>query len=927
VERIFEALDVPQELRANLELFLRLVRRVVREESASLLASFDELLCAAVVAGTPEASEVEATAALERAVAVVDELNEYDAELIVRAFTVFFHVANVCEEQYRAGSLMRREAAGAAAVGEACSVATIPAEKGGEAASSKFFRVASAPLAATAASEPAGDPGNDMTRGYALLAEERGRAKAQQVLERLEFRPVFTAHPTEARRKAMEEKIRRVGALLDERSGLAGTMLVENERRLLEVLSSMLRTSPISHRKPTPEEEANTLIDIFDHTLFDEVPLVYRRFNDWILGEKAGLVAPVCPAFFKPGSWIGTDRDGNPLVTARVSRKVAEKYREHALETFAARCEEVGRALTLDVRFTPPSDELNNLWNHQVEMSEALTSRASGMSLRERHRACMLVMAERLRATRLRTADLMYASSDEFVADLQVVQRSLVAAGATREAYGALQSLIWQVQSFGFGLVELEFRQHARVHARALEDIAAHGRWGERGELEPQTREVLDTFRAIGYIQRLSGVQTAARYIVSFTQRAEDIANVYKLARLAFAHAEDVPTLDVVPLFEQIKDLEQAPATLDEIIALPEVQARLAARNRSYEVMLGYSDSSKDAGPTAATLVLHATQARLAAWARENAIDLILMHGRGGAVGRGGGPANRAVLAQPEGSVNCVFKLTEQGEVIEARYGNPVLACRHIESVAGATLAHASHVLSEQNTAATREFAALGEQLAATSAAAYTQLLETPGFVEWFSTVTPLEEIGLLPLGSRPSRRGLSATTLEDLRAIPWIFAWSQARLNLAAWYGLGSACEAVGDLDLLQKAYQTWPLFSTFIDNVDMSLAKADARLGAMYLALGSREDLAETVLGELERTKHWVLAITQSAWPLEHRHVLGPLVRARLPFVNVLSLVQVRTLKKLRSQELTSEERAACLHLVLCTVSGVAAGLQNTG
>ena len=901
-ERALDLIDIPDELKHNMMFFLHLVREVLDEYDGGLLNLFDRLLVDAVVVNLPvTASRTEispllgrysADDAFEDAVATLDELPVDRATMLVRAFTVFFHLANICEEDYRVHSLDAREAA----------VATTEAE----------------------------DPVNELTVGFHHLIDERGRVKAQGILDRLEFRPVSTAHPPEARPKASVGNIRRLSALIDERGRLHGINLFENERQMKQEISAMVRTSPISHRKPTPVEEADTVIDIFDSTLLDAVPEVYRRFDDWELGPKAGAVPPMCPAFFHPGSWIGSDRDGNPNVTAKVSRLVAEKYRLHAVKTLAARCAEVGRNLTLDSTYTKPSRELANLWNHQVEMSEVLTSKAAGMSTRETHRAVMLVMSERLLATATRTADIMYRSVDEFLDDLRVVQRSLEEAGARREAYGPLQKLVWQAETFGFSLVEMEFRQHSLVHRRALEDIREHGRWGERGELEPMTQEVLDTFRAIGSIQRKNGVDAARRYIISFTQSAEDVANVYELARLAFAHSKDVPQLDVIPLFEQVEDLERAVDTLDQIVELPDVQRRLEQTGRRMEVMLGYSDSSKDAGPTAATFVLNTAQEAIARWAERNAIDLVLMHGRGGAVGRGGGPANRAVLSQPKGSVNCCFKLTEQGEVIFARYGNPTLARRHIEGVAGATLVHASTSTQQVNGEAGIEFADLAQTLEDASTAKYAELLGTDGFVEWFSQVTPLAEIGLLPIGSRPAKRGLGAKSLDDLRAIPWIFSWSQARLNLAAWYGLGTACETVGDLELLQEAYRRWPLFTTFIDNIEMSLAKTDERLARMYLALGDRDDLAETVLDEMALTTRWVLAITGNEWPLEKRRVLGPLVRMRRPFVNVLSLAQVRALDRLRSKEgdeMGDEERAELTYLILCTVSGVAAGLQNTG
>ena len=887
---IIPALNVPESIAENMTLFLRLVREVLEEFDPELRATFDVLLADAVRANADEASETDderaAFADLER---IIDGLDERAATLVTRAFTAYFHLANICEENYRVSSLRAREAA-------------------------------------VSPDEPA-DPINDITVAYRQLVDECGRGRAIALLQRLEFRPVFTAHPTEARRRAVEGKIRRIAELLAQRAGLSGVALAENERRLLQEIDALLRTSPIAHKKPTPVEEADTIVDIFDSTLFDMVPDVYRRFDDWELGEKAGTVPPVCPAFFHPGSWIGSDRDGNPNVTAKVSRQVAEKFRRHVLGRLAEATETCGRNLTLDAISTPPSDALVNLWSHQVEMSEALTARALGISARELHRAAMLVIAELLRATMERTADVMYASANDYVADLRVVQASLARAGAVRTAYGPVQRLIWQAQTFGFHLVEMEFRQHSLVHSRALADIEEHGRWGERGELEPMTREVLDTFRAIAQIQRKNGVDAARRYIISFTKSAEDVANVYRLAHLAFAHEADVPVLDVVPLFEQVEDLENAVATLDAMIALPEVQRRLDQTGRRLEVMLGYSDSSKDAGPTSATLVLHATQEAIARWADENSIDLVLMHGRGGAVGRGGGPANRAVLSQPKGSVNCCFKLTEQGEVIFARYGDPTLARRHVESVVGATLLQAAPSIEWVNTETTEKYADLAAELDAASRERYLELLHADGFAEWFSTVTPLTEVGLMPIGSRPAKRGLGAKSLDDLRTIPWIFSWSQARANLAAWYGIGSACEQVGDLERLRTAYAEWPLFTTFIDNVEMSLSKVDERITRLYLALGDRDDLASAVLEEMELTRRWVLAIVGDEWPLQHRRVLGPVIRMRLPFVNVLSVTQALALRRLRAGDLEPEQRERLTYLILCTVSGVAAGLQNTG
>ena len=897
-------IDIPESLRDNLALFLRLERRVLKEYDEEICRLFDELLASVIIAnegnpGTLAAREAvdaqgipaatsEGTEAFRHAIDLLDSLPVDREQMIVRAFTSFFHLANLTEENYRVQTLHERE-------------------RGVEMAG-------------------AVDPSNELTVAYRQLIDEVGPAKATELLARLEFHPVFTAHPTEARRKAVEGKIRRIAQLLEERPRLGGSDLAENERHMLQEIDALVRTSPMALKKPTPVEEADTIINIFDSTLFDVIPTVYRRFDDWVLGDLAGTVPPVCPAFFHPGSWIGTDRDGNPNVTAKVSRQVAAKYSMHMIKKLEDKCRRVGRNLTLQTGYTQPSEELLNLWNHQVEMSEILTSRASLISESEPHRAVMLVMADRLDATVRRNADTMYHSAEEFLDDLRVVQRSLAQAGAVRAAYGPVQTLIWQVESFGFHMVETEFRQHSVVHSRALADIRENG---IHGNLQPMTREVLDTFRALGSIQKRYGMKAARRYIISFTKSAQNVADVYELNKLAFAHPEDVPTIDVIPLFEQLEDLENCVDVIDAMLQIPDVQKRLDETGRRMEIMLGYSDSSKDAGPTTATLALHSAEQRIVAWAEKNDIDLVLMHGRGGAVGRGGGPANRAVLAQPKGSVNCFFKLTEQGEVIFARYGNQVLAQRHIESVAAATLLNSAPSVEKTNTVMTAKYADMAAALNTASHERFLDLLNTPDFTPWFSTVTPLTEVGLLPIGSRPAKRGLGAKSLDDLRTIPWVFSWSQARINLAAWYGLGTACEQLGDLDLLRRAYQEWPLFSTMIDNVEMSIAKTDGRIAKMYLALGDRDDLAKKVLDEMHLTRKWVLAIVGDEWPLQHRRVLGQAVRVRNPYVDALSLAQVRALREVRANqdELSEEAKAEYISLILATVTGVSAGLQNTG
>ena len=874
--------EVPDPLRNDVRMLGEFLGRVIRESGGDDL--FDDV--ERVRALTIRAHDEQDLSALAEAEELVASFSIERAQQVARAFTCYFHLANLAEEHHRVRVLRDREA-------------ELPA--------GELMQDDSLPAAIDA------------------LAQEVGRDEALRRLHELEFRPVLTAHPTEARRRSVSRAIRRISDLLAERDALAagGTSRAENDRRVLEEIDTLWRTSPLRTQKPTVLDEVRTVMNIFDTTLFETFPTVYRRLDDWLSGDGAGRRQPAVRPFVRLGSWIGGDRDGNPNVTAEVTRAAAALANEHVLGALEESARRISGKLTLDATGTPASAELTALWHRQRDLSEAAAAKAANEVRDQPHRRALRMIAERIAATRRRDADLSYAGPEELLADLDVVQQSLVAAGAERAAFGDLQRLVWQVQTFGFHLAELEVRQHSQVHAAALADIAEHGL---DGELQPRTVEVLDTYRAIGAVQRRYGVAAARRYIVSFTQAPEHLSAVYELAELVFPDPATRPVIDAVPLFETFADLEASVDILEEMLTLPAVQARLAQNGRHVEVMLGYSDSSKDVGPVAATLALDVAQSRIAQWGQRHGLRLTLFHGRGGALGRGGGPANRAVLAQPPGSVDGRFKLTEQGEVIFARYGNPVIGERHIEQVAAATLLAGAPSTEKRNAAATGRFADLAAALDASSRTRFYELVRAPGFPQWFAQVTPLEEIGLLPIGSRPARRGLSVESLDDLRAIPWVFSWSQARTNLAGWFGLGTALQSVGDLAELQAAYAEWPLFSTMIDNVEMSLAKTDERLAERYLALGDRDDLAGLVLEEMALTRHWVLAITGSDSILARRRILGRAVQLRSPYVDALSLLQLRALRALRTGE--SEDHVEDnKRLLLLTVNGVAAGLQNTG
>ncbi|GAA1531899.1 phosphoenolpyruvate carboxylase [Microbacterium ginsengiterrae] len=866
---------IPDEMRADVRMLGALLGQVLQEcGSPGLFEDVERLRLATI-----QAYEEESAEAFERAAGIADSFSVARADEVARAFTCYFHLVNLAEEHQRVRVLRQR----------------------------------------------AGQPGREdaadtVAAAYAQLRREVGEDEARRRLAELRFHPVFTAHPTEARRRAVSTSIRRLSDLLTQNDAASddGAEQRRARRRMLEEVDTLWRTAPLRAQKPSPTDEVRTVMSVFDETLFTTVPHVYRRIDDALRGEDSGASEPVVPAFVRVGSWVGGDRDGNPFVTASVTREAAQIASDHVLRGLERALDRIGRTLTLDAEGTPPSAAVTALWDAFSSSHPDAAAEIAARSPEEPHRRVVLSFARRVADTRT-GADGGYPAPEALLEDLRAVQHSLAAAGAKRHAFGGVQHLIWQVETYGFHLTELEVRQHSQVHRQALAELEAGG------ERSDQTVEVLEVFHAIAEIQRTYGLRAAGRYVVSFTQSAEDLANVHRLARHALG--DDAPVLDVVPLFETFADLQAAPEILAEVVQFPEFRARMAETGNRLEVMLGYSDSSKDVGPVAANLALYEAQEKIALWAKESGIALTLFHGRGGALGRGGGPANSAILAQPPHSVDGRFKLTEQGEVIFARYGEPAIAMRHIDQVAAATLLASSPGVEERTSGAAERFAEVAHTMDAASRARFFELVKADGFAPWFATVTPMEEIGLLALGSRPARRGLSVESLEDLRAIPWVFAWTQARINLAGWFGLGTALDAVGDEALLAEAYREWPLLRTMIDNVAMSLAKTDERIARRYLALGDRDDLAQLVLDELTLTREWVIRLTGGDGLLQNKPILQRAVALRSPYVDALSLLQLRALRELRAAASGSGADEEQRRLLLLSVSGVAAGLQNTG
>ncbi len=869
-------------LRADVRRLSSLLGEVIVESGGEQLLEDVERLRKAAIELRQSRGEA-AARQLATVVELVDGLQPHRAEAVARAFTVYFQLANLAEERHRV-RILRERSRSQPAVAES--------------------------LAATLAD----------------LRKEVGEAETDRLLEQLEIRPVLTAHPTEARRRAVVDALRRVAQLMDQLDDprLGAAERADAERRLCEQVTILWRTAQLRQQRPTPLDEVRSAMAIFDESLFMLVPVLYRALER-AMSRPPQQVRP----FLRLGSWVGGDRDGNPHITHEVTESTLEIQATHVLLGLENAANRIGRSLTLAEDSTPPSETLlEGLERIRVQVAGGQDLRAQSPG--EPHRELLLLAAERLRATRLQTKGA-YPSVEAFIADLATIQDSLRAAGAERVATGELQHLIWQAQTFGFHLASLEVRQHSAVHREVLNELApgvgddpqrldaiAAGR--SVPSARPRSaaaREMLATFQAMARLQERYGVEACRRYVVSFTHSAADVVAVAALARLAVPEGRLV--IDPVPLFESRADLAAAPSVLDQLLELPSWRRWLESRGRRLEIMLGYSDATKDAGYLAANLALYRAQSALAGWAARNLVSVTLFHGRGGAVGRGGGPAGRAIRSQAPGSLNGRFKVTEQGEVIFARYGNSAIALRHLEQVTSAVLIASAPSRQQTLAAAEDRFAEAAEVMAAASETAYRRLVESDGFPEFFGRVAPIDAIGELAIGSRPARRtGGPLRDLEQLRAIPWVFAWTQNRCNLPGWFGLGTGLNAVVEregLDYLRRMAAEWPLLASIVDNAEMSLAKADPMIAGLYLERGGRPDLVAVIREEFRLTRRLVLAITNSRRLLERHPILRLAVDLRNPYVDALSFLQLRFLREDRPE------------LVRLTIGGVAAGLQNTG
>jgi phosphoenolpyruvate carboxylase len=782
--------------------------------------------------------------------------------------------------------------------------------------------------------------------------------------------PVLTAHPTEVQRRSILDSLDAIADLLNQRDRIAET---KDEREQVEIeirrlVLTLWQTRMLRPTKLSVLDEVENALTFFSATFFAEVPKLYAAVEREIGAESGNL-----PAFLEVASWIGGDRDGNPFVDADVLRETLALQADRAFTFYFAEVRKLRRELTLASLHAETSPALQAL----AEQSAGHTAHQAD----EPYRRAMLTIHAKLSATYamlfgrpapdpIKSAAQVkldpYATPEAFAADLTVVMKSLHLHGSSLLTHGRLGSLLRAVRVFGWSLAPLDLRQNSEVHERTIAELfEAVAPGTDYLGLDEEARialllKELQTTRPLVSRHIAYGAETAKELAIfdaaragqlrygkrairtAIISKAAGVSDMLELAVLLkeaglLRPGEKQLDLNLVPLFETIDDLRAAAGIMDAIFALPVYRDLLADRAQIQEVMLGYSDSNKDGGFLTSGCELYRAEVGLVEVFAKARIRIRLFHGRGGSVGRGGGPSFQAILAQPKGAVEGQIRLTEQGEVIAAKYGNPEVGRRNLEVLVSATLvATAEPAISEP---LAPEFMEALTELSDAAYAAYRNLVyETPGFETYFWESTVITEIASLNLGSRPASRA-KGRSIEDLRAIPWVFSWAQCRVMLPGWYGFGAAVEAFSarhadGLTLLQSMYRQWPVFSTLLSNMDMVLAKADMRIAERYAGLVKDEALRMRIFprikAEYERTRAHLLAITGQQALLDQNPVLRRSITNRFPYLDPLNHVQVEMLRRYREQialgsaEDVSERVRRGVHI---SINGIASALRNSG
>ena len=803
-------------------------------------------------------------------------------------------------------------------------------------------------------------------------------------LERVLIVPVFTAHPTEVARRSVMFKRRRIGEFLEalDRIPIPEQDLARLEELIRAEITGLWQTDEVRSHRPTVYDEIKMGLDYYDVSIFETLPPLYQEISA-ALRDAYGLEMEALdlPQMLRFGSWIGGDRDGNPFVTPEVTRDAIQLARGHLLLFYMHRLEEIIDLLTTSAQQIAVSSELRKRLDGYVAQVRTPEAQVFGEQYQyEYYRRFVICVKARVQRTmqagehvlaagsavpvmpytlaqgegHLTEALPAYCSAEEFLDDLAVLRASLKENRGLRIAKTLIDPLLLQVRTFGLHLHTLDVRQHAKVHAQALKEAVADTAAPLLPvSLSSETTSVLESFRVVNEVKGGCSPEAIRQYVISGAASVEDVLAVVRLARLGGVQVEGAgrnpglppqrqgpvagdPGLMPVPLFESIEDLRNAPAVCRELWKREDYKRLLASWGNWQEVMLGYSDSNKDGGMLTSTWEIFRAHRDLHVVARECGVKLRLFHGRGGTVGRGGGPTHRAIFAQPMDSFEGQLRLTEQGEVLNFKYADEVLAERNLELMIAACLdalarpnardpeGHFTGVLKP-------EWEAALDELSEISFEHYRKnILENPDLVTYFEQSTPVGELEQAKIGSRPSRRKQS-TQITDLRAIPWVFGWTQSRMLVPAWFGVGHALgkymEKPGTLELLKEMAKEFPLFIDLLRNVEMALGKADLGTARLYSTLVEDEGLRDRVYTMLEaefhRTVRGLLAILGQADLLEGNQVLARSIKLRNPYVDPMHLIQVDMLRRKRAGEDTAEVNRA----IAATISGIAAGLRNTG
>jgi len=820
-------------------------------------------------------------------------------------------------------------------------------------------------------------PQRGSLRGTLRRLREAGfdRDAALRLLAQICITPVFTAHPTEVARRSVMFKRRRISDLLEKLDGipLPPAELEDLESSLLAEITALWQTDDVRSARPTVRDEVRMALDYYDASIFQTIPVLYNEIatafnaefgsqNQQTAQQTADL--PLVVTF---GSWIGGDRDGNPFVTAETTADSLAMSRHLLLDRYLAQLADIFDQLASSTSQSPISAALTTRVKACLaELRSAGHTTLEGRFPHEAVRFMIACITLRLGgappATVLRNLALSpkatltnYANAAELLADLTLLRDSLAANRGLRLAQVFLDPLILEVRTFGLHLQTLDIRQHARVHELAVDELTA-GQPSDSSTttqlpapLSAQTAEVLATFRGIAEVKKHTPL-AITQYVISGASSALDALRVLWLARLGNVSVEGTtdstgqhdPGLQPVPLFESIEDLRNAPAICRELWSSAAYKPLLASWNGRQEVMLGYSDSNKDGGMIASTWEIWKAHRALHEVARECGVNLRLFHGRGGTVGRGGGPTHRAIFAQPLDSFTGELRITEQGEVLNWKYSDVVLAERNLELMIAASLdAIARPDINNANAHLTGAILPAWEsaldELCASSFAFYTKhIVDNPEVFTYFEQATPVAELEHARIGSRPAKRADASATkqrsMADLRAIPWVFGWMQSRHVVPAYFGVGHALESFLNehpegLVLLQQMARSFPLFIDMIRNVEVALAKADFGIAKLYASLVEDEALRNRVFttleSEFDRTRRMVLAVTEQTELLERNPVLSNSIRLRNPYVDPMSLLQVELIRRKRAGENSEELDRA----ITATINGISAGLRNTG